>query len=81
MYAFGRPQDIAFQKPRGSIHQRNHLRLWLISLRFQGKEVWIGQISRDIGVKFTTTSKFLATHVIGPDVDEASNNFIQDLLF
>ena len=81
LYAFGRPQDIAFQKPRGSVHQRNHLRLWLTPLRFQGKEVWVGQISRDIGVKFTTTSKFLVTHVIDPDVDEARNSFIQDLLF
>ncbi len=81
LYAFGRQQDIAFQKPRSSIHQRNHLRLWLTPLRFQGKEVWVGQISRDIGVKFTTTSKFLVTHVIDPDVDEARNSFIQDLLF
>jgi hypothetical protein len=39
LYAFGRQQDIVFQKPRGSIHQRNHLRLWLMPLRFQGKEV------------------------------------------
>ncbi len=81
LYAFGRPQDIAFQKPRGSVHQRNHLRLWLTPFRFEGKEVWVGQISRDIGVKFTTTSKFLVTHVIDPDVDEARNGFIQDLLF
>lgn len=81
LYAFGREQDIAFQKPRGSIHQRNHLRLWLTPLRFQGKEVWVGQISRDIGVKFTTKSKLGVTHVIDPDVDEARNAFIQDLLF
>jgi hypothetical protein len=29
LYAFGRSQDVAFQKARGSIHERNHLRLWL----------------------------------------------------
>ena len=81
LYAFSRPQDIAFQKPRGSIHQRNHLRLWLTPLRFEGKEVWVGQISRDIGVKFTTKSKMMVTHVIDPDVDEARNALIQDLLF
>jgi hypothetical protein len=81
LYVFGRQQDIAFQKPRRSIQQRNHLRLWLTPLRFQGKEVWVGQISRDIGIKFTTTSKFLTTHVIDPDVDEARNSFVQDLLF
>jgi len=81
LYAFSRPQDIAFQKPRGSIHQRNHLRLWLTPLRFEGKEVWVGQISRDIGVKFTTKTKMMVTHVIDPDVDEARNALIQDLLF
>lgn len=81
LFAFSRPQDIAFQKPRGSIHQRNHLRLWLTPLRYDGKEVWAGQISRDIGVKFTTKSKLLVTHVIDPDVDEARNAFVQDLLF
>jgi len=81
LYAFSRPQDIAFQKPRGSIHQRNHLRLWLTPLRFEGKKVWVGQISRDIGVKFTTKSKVMVTHLIDPDVDEARNGLIQDLLF
>lgn len=81
LYAFGRPQDIAFQKPRASIQQRNHLRLWLTPLRFENKEVWVGQISRDIGVKFTSKSKFLVTHVIDPDVDEARNSIVQDLLF
>jgi hypothetical protein len=81
LYLFGRQQDIAFQKPRRSIQQRNHLRLWLTPLRFEGKDVWVGQISRDIGIKFTTTSKFLTTHVIDPDVDEARNSFVQDLLF
>ncbi|MCB1723148.1 MAG: LssY C-terminal domain-containing protein [Gammaproteobacteria bacterium] len=81
LYVFGRAQDIAFQKARGTIHQRNHLRLWLTPLRYGGKAVWIGQISRDIGVKFTTKSPFLVTHVIDPDVDEARNGLVQDLLF
>jgi hypothetical protein len=28
------------------------MRAWLTPIRFQGKQVWIGQISRDIGVLF-----------------------------
>jgi hypothetical protein len=47
---------------------------------FQGKNVWIGQISRDIGVKFTTKSPTLATHVIDPDVDNDRWYLIQDLM-
>ena len=79
LYVFGRPQDVAFQKARGSIHERNHLRLWLAPMRFEGKHVWAGQISRDIGVRFTT--KTITTHKIDPDVDETRDYLIQDLLY
>ncbi|MBT8363463.1 MAG: LssY C-terminal domain-containing protein [Deltaproteobacteria bacterium] len=79
LYVFGRPQDAAFQRARSSIHERNHLRLWLAPMRFEGKYVWIGQISRDIGVRFTT--KTITTHKIDPDVDETRNFLIQDLWY
>lgn len=79
LYVFGRRQDIAFQKARGSIHERNHLRLWLAPMLFENKPVWIGQISRDIGVRFT--SKTITTHKIDPDVDEARFAIVQDLLY
>jgi LssY C-terminus len=49
LYVFGRPQDIGAQKARRSIHERNHARFWLSPIRFRGQEVWIGQISRDVG--------------------------------
>ena len=79
MYVFGRPQDAALQKTRGRIHERNHLRLWLAPVQFKGKLVWIGQISRDIGVRFTT--KTIVTHKIDPDVDETRSYLIQDLWY
>ncbi len=81
LYVFGRSQDVALQKARGTIHQRNHLRLWLTPLRHKGKDVWIGQISRDIGVRFTTKTSTLVTHKIDSDVDESRNAIVQDLLF
>jgi hypothetical protein len=79
LYVFGRPQDAALQKTRGRIHERNHLRLWLAPVQFKGKLVWIGQISRDIGVRFTT--KTIVTHKIDPDVDETRSYLIQDLWY
>jgi hypothetical protein len=79
LYVFGRAQDVALQRARSSIHERNHLRLWLTPMRFEGKYVWIGQISRDIGVRFT--SKTITTHKIDPDVDETRNFLIQDLWY
>jgi hypothetical protein len=79
LYVFGRPQDVALQRARTSIHERNHLRLWLTPMRFEGKFVWIGQISRDIGVRFTR--KTITTHKIDPDVDETRDFLIQDLWY
>lgn len=81
LYYDGRKQDIALQKARGTIHQRNHLRLWLTDLRFEGKEVWVGQISRDIGVRFTLHTPTFTTHKIDPDLDETRTAFIEDMLF
>lgn len=77
----GRKQDIALQKARGTIHQRNHLRLWLTDYTFKGKEVWIGQISRDIGVRFTLHTPSFTTHKIDADLDETRTAFIEDMLF
>ena len=53
LYLFGRPQDFALQRVRGSINERLHLRLWATPLRLDGQMVWVGQVSRDIGVRFT----------------------------
>jgi hypothetical protein len=79
LYVFGRGQDAAFQRARGSIHERNHLRIWLTPLRYKGHPVWIGQISRDIGVRFTR--KTITTHKIDPDVDETREFLLEDMAF
>ena len=80
MWVFGRREDVALQKPRGTILQRNHMRLWLTPLRYQGQSVYVGQISRDIGVEFTDKSWYLTTHKIDPDVDFDRDYLLQDLL-
>jgi hypothetical protein len=79
LYLFGRGQDAGFQKARDTIHQRNHLRLWLSPLRFRGQDVWVGTITRDIGVYFTTRAWNLMTHAIDPTVDEARRYLREDL--
>ena len=79
LYVFGRPQDVAFQKARDNIHERNHLRLWLAPVRYQGQLVWLGQISRDIGVRWTT--KTITTHKIDPDVDETREFLLENLAY
>jgi len=81
LYLFGRKQDFARQKPRHDIHERNHLRLWFTPLRYQGRPVFVGQVSRDIGVRFTLKARPPVTHKIDPDVDEARHALVEDLLF
>jgi hypothetical protein len=81
LYLFGRPQDLAFQRARANLSQRNHMRLWLAPYTVEGRPVWIGQISRDVGIKLTRKSPTLTTHVIDPMVDEARQFLLESLLF
>ena len=81
MYLYGRSQDIALQKARDNIHQRNHLRLWRAPMTFRDKPVWVGQISRDIGTRLTIYSPYLTTHKIDPDVDEARSALAEDMAY
>jgi hypothetical protein len=78
LYLFDRPQDIGLQKARDSVDERNHLRLWLAPIRYKDQAVWVGQISRDIGIRFS--SKTFVTHEIDPEVDEARDYVVQDLM-
>jgi hypothetical protein len=79
LYVFNRRQDIALQKGREDVNQRNHMRLWLAPVTVNGTSVWVGQISRDIGVRLT--AKTITTHKIDPSVDETRWYLLQDLFF
>ena len=69
LYLFDRQQDVALQKVRATLDERNHLRLWRAPVNLNGEPVWVGQISRDIGVKLSSVT--FVTHKIDPIVDEA----------
>ena len=81
LYFAKRQQDFTGQKPRHTVHQRNHLRVWLSPMRYQGKSVWVGQISRDIGVRFTFKTWPPVTHKIDADIDDARISLIEDLVY
>ena len=80
LHLLGRAQDVALERSWRSINERLHLRLWLTSDRFRDKPVWVGQVSRDIGVRFTTKTWNLTTHRIDPDVDESRDYVVEDLM-
>ncbi len=79
LYIYLRPQDIGLQKARDTINERNHLRLWLAPMTYNGKLVFVGGMSRDIGVRMTTKAWNLTTHEIDSDIDEARNYLTEDL--
>lgn len=80
LHVFGRKQDVALQRARRSIAQRNHMRLWLAPYQFENRPVWIGQVSRDIGVKVTPKSPTLTTHIIDPEVDTTREYLLHSLV-
>lgn len=80
LFLLGRSQDFALQRIRSSINERLHLRLWATPLQCQGQRVWIGQVSRDIGVRLTWRTWNLTTHRIDPEVDEARDYVVEDLM-
>ena len=45
-----------------------------------GKPVWIGQISRDIGIRPSMGTWNLSTHAVDPVVDDARNYLLMDFM-
>lgn len=76
LYLYGRPQDAAFRKNRKTGQERNHLRLWLSPITYQGKEVWIGQIIREIKVRYV-----LNMYTLEPYIDEVRTYLFQDMIY
>lgn len=79
LYLYGRSQDVGLQKARHSVSRRNHMRLWRAPYNFQGQEVYVGQISRDIGVKFQ--KRTITTHAIDPYVDHTRDSLGGELAY
>jgi hypothetical protein len=79
LYLYERSQDVGLQKARNSVSRRNHMRLWRAPYNFQGQEVYVGQISRDIGVKFQ--KRTITTHTIDPYVDHTRDGLMGDLAY
>ena len=78
LYVYGRPQDMAFRKTRKTAHERNQLRLWLSPMTLEAKPVWVGQINRDIGLRFAWLT---VIYKIDPAVDDVRNYILQDLWY
>jgi hypothetical protein len=79
-HVFGRIQDLSGHRiSRWVAPQPHTLRLWLAPLRYQGTPIWVGQVSTGLGGRFAASGE--GTRRIAPDVDEARNDVVQDLLY
>jgi hypothetical protein len=79
-FAFGREHDVSGRKISRWVPPQPHtVRLWLTPLRYQGKPIWVGQVSTRLGGRFAPSAQ--GTQRLEPDVDEARNDVVQDLLY
>jgi LssY C-terminus len=70
LYLFGRQQDYgwAHAEPIAVVAARNHLRIWKAPFEVNGRTLWIGAATHDIGFERDERNNHV-THKIDPDVD------------
>jgi LssY-like putative type I secretion system component LssY len=74
----GRDYDFGWQKGLNCVVRRDHLRVWSDSLTWQGRDVWVGASTRDVGVRFSIWNKEL-THRVESDIDVERERVVRDL--
>jgi hypothetical protein len=81
-YVFQRPQDVSVSKRDRWVPAQPHvLRVWLTTIRYRDKPVWIGQVSTPLGGRFARATDDSEDPLIDPNVDEARNDLIQDVIY
>jgi len=70
LYLFGRQQDYgwAHAEPITVVASRNHLRVWKAPFTVEGRMVWVGAATHDIGFEKDQRNNGL-THKIDPNID------------
>lgn len=71
LYLFGRPQDLSFARadPLMVAAERHHLRVWQTEKTMDGRPLWVGSATHDIGFE-TDQRTGGVTHKIDPEIDK-----------
>ncbi len=71
LYLFGRVQDFGYEhaEPVQMVKQRHHLRIWKASMEIEGRTLWVGAATHDIGFEKDQRNNGL-THKIDPAIDK-----------
>jgi hypothetical protein len=80
LYLFGRSQDYgwAHAEPISVVKTRNHLRIWKAPFQVNGKTLWVGAATHDIGFERDQRNNGV-THKIDPDID-LERNYVERTL-
>jgi hypothetical protein len=76
---FGRPPDAVALKRAQAGAPANWVRLWSAPVRLQGQPVFVVQVGRPVGGRFLAEKS--DSRRLHPDVDEARNLFVQDMMY
>jgi hypothetical protein len=70
LYLFGRQQDYgwAHAEPISVVASRNHLRIWKAPFEVNGRALWVGAATHDVGFEKDQRNNGL-THKIDPNID------------
>ncbi|HEY6412209.1 MAG TPA: LssY C-terminal domain-containing protein [Edaphobacter sp.] len=78
LYLFGRPQDMSYARadPLLVAAERHHLRVWMTDKTVNGKPLWVGSSTHDIGFEKDQRNGKV-THKIDPQIDK-ERDFLLD---
>jgi len=75
---FGRRPDIVLRRTGRQVPS-TWIRSWVAPFQFQGKPVFLAQAGRPVGGRFADSGEYAT--VLHPEIDEARNLLVQDLLY
>jgi hypothetical protein len=80
LYLFGRQQDYgwAHAEPIAVVASRNHLRIWKAPFEVNGRMLWVGAATHDVGFELDQRNNGV-THKIDPDID-LERDFVEKTL-
>jgi hypothetical protein len=76
----GKKPDLVYQKQTNTIAKRHHIRIWKYGKSYQGRELWLGAATHDIGISVLKGGTHWI-HRIDPQVDLEQAKIKNDLLF
>ena len=78
-FVFERQPDAVALKRAQAGAPANWVRLWSVPVRLQGQPVFVAQVGRPVGGRFLPEES--NARRLHPDVDEARNLFVQDMMY